>query len=73
MRNARVLRFFTEFENDRGILYEMEYILFSKIYINLQQFQVIPEKETPEETYKLPYSHDKRDKKAKLGTKIFDG
>ena len=51
----------------------MEYILFSKIYINLQRFQVIPAKETPEETYKLPYSHDKKDKKAKLGTKIFDG
>ena len=73
MRNARILRFFTEFENDLGIFYEMKYILFGKIYINLQQFQVIPEKETPKETYKLPDSRNKKDKKPKLGTKIFDG
>ena len=26
--------------------YEMKYILFNKIYINLQQFQVIPENKT---------------------------
>lgn len=36
----------------------MKYIIFSKIYIILSQFEITPEKET-ETTYKLPDIDDK--------------
>ena len=39
--------------------YETNYILFSKIYIFLQQFQVAPENKTGG-TYELPNIHDKK-------------
>ena len=44
----------------------MKYSLFNKIYINLQQFQVIPEKKKHKETYKVPNICDKNINKAKL-------
>ena len=37
----------------------MKYILFNKIYINLQQFQVIPENKNTRKLNKLPNIHDK--------------
>lgn len=37
---------------------EMKYIIFSKIYIILSQFEITPEKET-ETTHKLPDIDDK--------------
>ena len=38
---------------------KMKYILFSKIYIFLRQFNVTPENKA-QETYKLPNNYDKR-------------
>ena len=43
----------------------MKYILFNKFYINLKQFQVIPE-EKNKETYKVPNIHDKKYKESKI-------
>ena len=34
--------------------------MISKIYIHLQQFQVIPEKKKHKEIYKLPNINDKK-------------
>ena len=47
---------------------EVKYILFNKIYINLQQFQVIPENKT-RKLNKPPNIHDKKgdkDKESKI-------
>ena len=44
----------------------MKYILFNKIYINLQQFQVIPENKTGKSNklyQHLANIHDKKDDK----------
>ena len=43
----------------------MKYILFSKTYINLQQYQVKPKNKT-QETYKVPNIYEKKVKKEKL-------
>ena len=43
----------------------MKYILFNKIYINLQQFQVILKNKNTRKLNRLPNIHDKEDDKDK--------